>query len=264
MSKHPRPLRIGLSANIFPPDPARGFYRTKELQYAEREFIEAVAVTGALPYMVTDVASPTHLARVMDDLDGLILTPGSDCSPKSYGQQPLKPAWVGDRRRDQFECTLVELAQERGKPILAVCRGLQLLNVALGGTLYQDIAHQRPNSLAHRDQQRYDAQGHMVRAAPNSWVAGVYGQTELSVNSVHHQGICDLAGELTATAWAPDGLIEGVEKIDADTFIVGVQWHPEWLTPQGPDAQNRCPGSRIFEAFMAEARRRMGSAPSRG
>ncbi len=254
-----RPLRIGLSCNRFAPDFNRNVYRGKELLYVERDMAAAVARAGAIPYMIANVGDREHLSQVIDDLDGIVLTPGADCSPESYGQTPLRPEWGGDRTRDQFECTLISLARARGLPILGVCRGIQLLNVALGGTLFQDITEQRPDSLVHRDGQRYEALEHHVDLAPDSWVAGIYGCTRLLVNTVHHQGLCEVASQLTPTAWAPDGVVEAVERICADEFMVGIQWHPEWLHSGGPRADVRARGKPVFAAFLDEIRRRQST-----
>lgn len=258
MINRQRPLRIGLSCNRFAPDFNRDVYRGKELLYLERDSAAALARVGALPYMISDVGDRDYLRQVIADIDGLVLTPGADCSPTSYGQEPLKPQWCGDRKRDEFECTLVSLAREQGVPILGLCRGIQLLNVALGGTLYQDIVELRPDSLVHRDGQRYDQLEHVVTLAPNSWLATIYKTPQILVNTVHHQGVCDIAPDLQATAWAPDGVVEAVELINAETFMVGIQWHPEWLHSQGPRAAERSEGAPIFTAFLAEIRRRRG------
>ncbi len=254
-------LRLGISANFFHADPERPVFRHKTLQYVEQRMAQAVWRAGALPLLVPDVEDDAGAAAVVGELDGLVLAGGADVSPTNYGETPLRDAWAGDAVRDAYEKRLVQLAIDRGLPVLGICRGLQLLNVALGGSLWQDIGTQVEGALVHRDWHRYDENGHSVRIEADSWVAGIYGGAEsLEVNSIHHQGIHRLAPGLRPTAWAPDGIIEAVEDTAADRFVVGVQWHPEWLDPAdgvGTDAPApRADGGAVFAAFVDECRRR--------
>jgi putative glutamine amidotransferase len=193
-----------------------------------------------------------------------VLTGGADIHPDTYGEPAAAKRWPGDHVRDECELALLELATRRACPVLGVCRGLQLLNVARGGTLYQDLPTQRPGLTSHRDGARYDHLTHDVRVAPGSWVHRVYGRESLVVNSVHHQAVKTLGEGLRATAWAPDGLIEGIESRPDEPFLVGVQWHPEWLTtnrvyaapPDGSTAGDRSVGDLLFSAYIDELRRR--------
>lgn len=171
----------------------------------------------------------------------------------------MRPEWGGDATRDVYELRLVERARHRGLPVLGICRGIQLINVALGGRLYQDITTQRDDALVHRDWHQYDALGHALRIEPGSWVSRIYrGATDLEINSIHHQGIRALAPGLRATAWAPDGVIEAVQMQDDAEWIMGVQWHPEWLEARTDDprcgAGGRASGDAIFEAFVDRCR----------
>lgn len=246
--------RIGITANFFHADSERAVFRHKTLQYLEERLALSVFRAGGVPVMLPDLKSEAALGCTLDLVDGLLLAGGADVSPTSYGQTPLEERWRGDATRDAYERTLVSLARSRGMPVLGVCRGLQLLNVALGGTLWQDITTQVDGTLVHRDWHRYDDNGHALRVDEASWVGTVYGGvSSLNVNSVHHQGIAELAPGLRATAWAPDGIIEAVEADDGGGFLAAVQWHPEWLEAErvaagGPDA-GRADGSKIFDAF---------------
>lgn len=250
-------VRIGISANFFHADSERAVFRHKTLQYLEERMALAIFRAGGVPVMLPDLKDEAAQRAVMGLVDGLVLAGGADVSPPSYGQTPLKDAWRGDAVRDAYECQLVRLALVRGIPVLGICRGIQLLNVALGGTLWQDINTQVEGTLVHRDWHRYDENGHDVRVLGDSWVGRVYdGRGTLTVNSIHHQAIAELAPGLRATAWAPDGIIEAVESTDADRFIVAVQWHPEWLESArvgegGPDA-GRAAGGAIFDAFARQ------------
>jgi putative glutamine amidotransferase len=254
--------RIGISANFFHADPERAVFRHKTLQYLEERMALAIFHAGAVPVMLPDLKAAVARAALMDLVDGLVLAGGADVSPTSYGQTPLDDRWKGDAVRDAYECELVQLATDRDLPVLGICRGIQILNVALGGTLWQDINTQVDGTLVHRDWHRYDENGHDIRLDPDSWASRVYGgATSLAVNSIHHQAIATLAPSLRATAWAPDGIVEAAESIDPAQWIRAVQWHPEWLETErvaegGPDA-GRAGGAAIFDAFVGECARRI-------
>ena len=260
MSRIHRP-RLGLSANFMYADPERALFRGKTLQYFEERMALSMWRGGGLPIPLPDLRHEGAIEMFADELDGLVLAGGADVCPRTYGEEPMSDAWEGDRLRDHYEIDLVNACLQRGLPVLGLCRGIQLLNVALGGTLWQDIATQVPDTLVHRDWHRYDELGHGIRIEPESWVGRVYrGATELFVNSIHHQGLKQVAAGLCETAWAPDGIVEAVEQIEDGRFVVGVQWHPEWLEPErtreGGEVEGWADGSRIFEAFAAECLRR--------
>ncbi|MCA9652883.1 MAG: gamma-glutamyl-gamma-aminobutyrate hydrolase family protein [Myxococcales bacterium] len=259
---------IGISINFIHADPTRPIFKGMTLQFLEERMTLSVQRAGAIPIGLPDLKDVPSTAALLSRVDGVLLAGGADLSPSSYGEEPLRPEWAGDRARDEYELRLVEQARRLGLPLLGVCRGIQLVNVALGGTLYQDIVTQREGALTHRDWHRYDALGHPVRVEADSWVGRLYhGATELEVNSVHHQGIHRLAPSLRATAWAPDGIVEAVELADmSDEWIAGIQWHPEWLEApdQGGDprtcAGGRACGGTVFEAFVDVCRQRRGQA----
>jgi putative glutamine amidotransferase len=262
---------IGISSNFMHADPARPVFKGMTLQYLEERMVLSLRCAGAIPLGLPDLKDAAGAQAVLSRVDGLVLAGGADVSPRSYGEEPLRPEWSGDPIRDAYELRLVEAARERGVPILGVCRGIQLLNVALGGRLYQDIVTQRERSLVHRDWHEYDALGHEIRIEPGSWVSRIYGHaTTLQVNSVHHQGLRELAAPLRATAWAPDGVVEAVEMREGTEWIMGVQWHPEWLEAgvaetavHAPShdprtaAGGRASGGPIFAAFVDECGARM-------
>lgn len=253
-------LRLGVSANFFHSDPQRPVFRGKTLQYVEGRMASSIARCGALPVLVPAIDDEAALLRFVEHLDGLVLTGGADVSPLSYGQTPIREAWSGDKLRDDYESWLVRWCVEHRRPVLGLCRGAQLLNVALGGSLFQDIGEQVAGALVHRDWERYDETGHAVRLEAGSWISEIYGGADrIAVNSVHHQALRDVASGLKVTAWAPDGIIEAVEWIDDERFLVAVQWHPEWLettrVTAGGDAEGWADGSVIFEAFADACRR---------
>lgn len=258
------PPCIGVSSNFIHADPMRPLFKGMTLQFFEERMALSVYRAGGIPLGLPDLKDVEGAVGVLGPIDGLLLAGGADIGPGSYGEEPLRPEWSGDPTRDAYELRLVQEARRLGIPVFGVCRGIQLLNVALGGTLYQDIVTQREEALTHRDWQVYDELGHPIRVEADSWVGRVYGgATELDVNSVHHQGLQRLAPPLRATAWAPDGVIEAVEMKEMSEWIAGVQWHPEWLEASGEgdvrtSAAGRASGDALFAAFVEECRRRRG------
>ncbi len=235
---HTPPLKLGVSACFFHADPARPIFTGKTLQYIEQSVAHWAMSQGDLAVMIPAPAADARLADYAQWLDGLVLMGGSDVWPGSYGEQPMDPRWQGDRIRDAYEMALARAFVAAGKPVFGVCRGLQLLNVAFGGTLLQDIPTQRPEALAHRDAGLYDQLFHPVQIEPGTRLAQVYaGQLQSTVNSVHHQGIKDLAPGFVVEARCPtDGMIEAV-RLQTGPWVAAVQWHPEFhLTTQASAA----------------------------
>ena len=258
---HDLPLRIGVSQNFLHADPERALFKGKTLQYIEERMALSIFRAGGVPLPLPDLKDDLGTRAVISQVHGLVLAGGADVSPESYGETPLQPSWAGDPIRDAYEQRLVHEAIRQGLPVLGLCRGIQLVNVALGGSLWQDIETQREGSLQHRDWHRYDELGHAIEVAPQSWIARVHdGATRLEINSIHHQGLRRVADGLKETAWAPDGIVEAVEWIDDGHWVVGVQWHPEWLEPEhvvpGGSAEGRADGSLIFGGFLHACRER--------
>lgn len=262
MKTGPRPIRIGISACFFHADPKRAIFKGKTLQYLEQSMAQWVMSEGALVYLIPapPEGSPVSAYSFAEDLDGLILGGGSDVSPLSYKEQPLRPEWEGDRIRDLYEIELFHAFRERKKPILGICRGLQLINVALQGTLYQDIRFQVEDCQEHRNWEIYDHLFHSIQLEPNSillkQMAGYsrasdpYGVcARVKVNSVHHQGIKSLGDGLVIEARSvPDGVIEAI-RLKADHFVYGVQWHPEFQDPNDSTLFN---SKLILRSFLNE------------
>jgi putative glutamine amidotransferase len=205
---------------------------------------------------------------MLDSLDALVLQGGSDVSPESYGETPIRPEWAGDRVRDRYETELVRAAMARDRPVLGVCRGLQMLNVIFGGSLIQDIGTQCPGFLTHRDFERYDRLQHEISIEPDSWLAGAYpGRPRARVNTVHHQAIKALGRRLEVEARSvPDGLIEAVRYEPESTenaapWVYAVQWHPEFQDPADSSLLPTAPLRERFLQAARERRRRRGSDP---
>jgi putative glutamine amidotransferase len=210
-------------------------------------YVQAVAAGGALPVLVPLGLPEDDLDRIRGKLDGLVLSGGGDLDPALYGGIPHPSVGEIDEDRDRVELHLARKFVDAGRPLLGICRGMQLLNVALGGTLYSDIAAQRRGAIAHDlwPGQGYDHSHHMVRIEEESRLAEILGQPMVEVNSLHHQGVRDLAPGLIPTAYAPDGLIEAFELPD-HPFGLAVQWHPERLA-----GERAMPG--LFEALTRAA-----------
>jgi putative glutamine amidotransferase len=214
-----------------------------------QRYILTLTAAGAIPWLIPLVDDDT-LRDIYEGLDAVFLPGGADIDPATYGAEPHPLCDRTDRERDRVEVALARWALEEEKPVLGVCRGMQLINVAAGGSLYQDLAEELPGALKHdyfpfRGQSyTRDYLAHEVRVAEGTRLAQLMGAGPLRVNSMHHQGVKTLGHGLLATAVAPDGLIEAIEG-DRDGYLVAVQWHPEALTDN--DARTRA----MFADFVA-------------
>lgn len=257
-------LLIGISARIHHPSVPHadlGGIFTKTLHYLEQSVAHWVLGGDALALMIPPVESDGLLVRseisltdYAERLDGLVLQGGADVAPETYGEKPLSPAWAGDRVRDRYEIELLNAFIAAGKPVIGICRGLQLINVAFGGTLYQDIETQLPSAIAHVDHDRYDHQFHAMRFVPGSGLAALYpGHTHAEINSIHHQAIKDLGRDLVVEARAePDGMIEAVRWQGA-SHVFAMQWHPEFMA-QRELHPGQLDGGPILREFLVAAR----------
>jgi putative glutamine amidotransferase len=216
-----------------------------------QRYILTLTAAGAIPFMIPLVDEET-LRGISDELDGVFLPGGADIDPSTYGRDPHPLCDRTDRERDRVEMSLARWAMAESRPVLGVCRGMQLVNVAAGGTLYQDLAEQFDGAIKHDyfpfagSNFARDYLAHEVEVAKESRLARIYGAGRLEVNSMHHQGIRELGAGLTATAHAPDGLIEALEG-QGDNYLVAVQWHPEALTER--ESASRA----LFADFIAAA-----------
>lgn len=198
-------------------------------------YIRALSKVDLLPLIIPVVPHQALLDRYLRMMDGLLLVGGPDIDPVHYGQDPVAGLRRVTPARDEVELDVVCRALEAGLPILAICRGIQVLNVAAGGTLWQDIGSQQPRAAKHDYHPGYP-EGHLahpVTVASGSRLGAILGEGEIWVNSIHHQAIDRLGKGLRATAHAPDGIVEGVEGVDR-RWVLGVQWHPEWLVDHDP------------------------------
>jgi putative glutamine amidotransferase len=223
-----------------------GRYLRSDLDYAE-----GVAGAGGVPVVLPPVGDERTAGAVVRSLDGLLLSGGSDLDPGYYGEEPVVELGPTLPERDTFEMALVGLALRRGIPVFGICRGMQVLNVALGGTLYQDLPSQWDGDvLKHRQAIPKWQPSHEVEVREDSFIAEVMGREVVKVNSYHHQGIKDLAEGLVVTGRSADGVVEAVEAEDiSERWLLGVQWHAEGMRGAGPQQES------LFEAHVSAAER---------
>ena len=223
--------------------------QSPERAYVNSAYLEAVQQAGGVPVLLPPQLSKASLERLVRGLDAVLLTGGGDVDPASFGETPHPTLYDVAPSRDTLETAVLHVALERGRPVLAVCRGLQVLNVALGGSLYQDVGTDPGTQVLHSQTEPRDQPTHKVKVTAGSRLAETLGADELEVNSMHHQAIKRLGRGLTAVAWAPDQIVEGAELGDPARFVLGVQWHPEELVGHSE------PARRLLAALVAAARK---------
>ncbi|MBN1953978.1 MAG: gamma-glutamyl-gamma-aminobutyrate hydrolase family protein [Anaerolineae bacterium] len=213
-----------------------------------QNYARAVWEAGGMPLLLPPLFGAAEAGSLLARLDGLVLSGGGDVAAERYRAANNPSIQLVDHDRDRAEIALVETALQQGKPLLGICRGIQVLNVTLGGTLYADIASEVPGALPHRPAEGapLDSAAHPLQLAPASRLAAVLAGETAVVNSFHHQAARAVGDGLIATAWASDGVIEGLEKPD-HPFCIGVQWHPE--TGFG----NQAGMERLFRALVLAA-----------
>jgi gamma-glutamyl-gamma-aminobutyrate hydrolase PuuD len=213
-------------------------------------YVRSVLAAGGVPLILSPLMGPAYASRSLDGADALVLTGGEDMDPAWYGAEPSPLLDPPSRERDLFELALFATARQRELPILGICRGIQLINVGLGGTLYQDLPTERPGSVDHNPKLSRSSRSHRVSLAPGSRAAGTLGTDSVTVNSFHHQAIRDLAPALVASGWSEDGLIEAAESTPGSPWLLAVQWHPEEMF-----AELAAPEKGLFRGLVKEAGR---------
>lgn len=217
------------------------FYGPDQLHTLATFYADSVAEAGMIPVMFPGGQDPETAGRLVEAVDGLLLSGGDDVDPNTYGAEPAGSKNTAPEV-DAFEIALIQAARAQGKPVLGICRGLQILNVALGGTLEQEVTAEgaiHEPFIKGADPSIWEARRHVVRFEEGSIVADAYGAEEAKVNTLHHQGIAGLAPDLVVEAVADDGLVEAA-RCDGDWWALGVQWHPERL-----DGEHR----NLFDMF---------------
>lgn len=229
---------IGIGTDVQSPEGRR------ESAFTYLTYVEAVRRAGAIPVLIPP--QPENAGELMRELDGFLLAGGFDCDPAAYGEQPHPTLEPMDARRQANDLALAEAARKHEVPMLGICLGLQVMNVAAGGTLIQDIDSQHDTEIRHASEPE-DRARHDVIIEKGTHLASVLPAVELNVNSSHHQAVRKVGQGLRVTALAPDGIVEGLED-PKHPFYLGVQWHPEDMTGEGS-------ASALFAAFIEAARK---------
>ena len=258
-----RALLVGLSPRLMRNLPAPFGLQGKTLQYLEQSVAHWVMAAGAIAVMIPTVDPEGEVDEddiAIDDyvaaLDGLVLQGGADIDPVAYGEPPHALLQATDPVRDRFELALLRGFVQAGKPVFGICRGMQLINVAFGGSLHQDLVAAGATRAAHVSG-HYDEHSHELTLAADGWLARLYaGDRTHRVNSIHHQGVKRLGEGLQVEAWSEDGVPECL-RATGDNFLLGVQWHPEFHDRRFPDLM---PGAPLLQAFLDAARRRRDTA----
>ncbi len=211
--------------------------------YPRHYYVQAIYKSGATPILIPVIPDQDAVDHYMQIVDGLILSGGTDVDPKYFGQEPIRGTGRVYPERDSLEIALARKALKLKLPVLGICRGIQVLNIAFGGDIYQDIYSQVPGVLEHSQKAPRNSSWHSIELLPESKVGRILGVKELRVNSFHHQAIRNIAPGFRVVARSRDGIIEGIET-ENHQFVIGVQWHPEALVEDDDIALN------LFQAFI--------------
>lgn len=239
-----RPI-IGISSSVIV-DEAGSFAGYKRA-YVNKDYVDAVIRAGGVPLIIPFSTDKEVIISQAQLIDGLILSGGHDISPYNYGQEPSQKIGETFPERDTYEIILLEESKKRNIPILGICRGFQLINVAAGGTLYQDLSLIPGNILKHNQVSNPTLKTHKVEIKENSFISSIFGK-ETMVNSFHHQVIDKVANDFIVVAKASDGVVEAIEH-KTYKFLVAVQWHPEMLAVNCEKARE------LFSKFVEEAKK---------
>jgi len=219
-----------------------------EKQTVNGDYVNAVAAAGGLPLLLPLVADVALVRAQIEHIDGLLVSGGPDVNPLLYGEEPKPALETVQAERDAYELVAIRAAAELGKPILGICRGLQVMNVSFGGTLYQDLGQKGPDVLKHSQRARRDVATHSVALVADTLLYNILQTKTIQVNSFHHQAPKTVAPGFVISALSPDGVIEALEN-PRFGFMLGVQWHPESMAPVRSDML------KLFKAFVDAARR---------
>lgn len=255
-SRITRPI-IGLSPRLLRKIPVEMGFRGKTLQYLEQSVAHWVMAHSAIPVMIPTVVRdavvtefPVEVLDYANSMDGLILQGGADIHPSCYGQTPNYPDYETDVVRDQFELELLSAFVEAKKPVLGICRGMQLINILFGGSLHQDVVDVGVAAHPHVMKEAEENYRHGLQLVAGGWLSQRHGGLlEAQVNSIHHQGVDRLGNGLSIEAYSQDGVVEAIRHRD-HAFVVGVQWHPEFHGSRYPDLLSPHP---LMAAFIEEA-----------
>lgn len=238
---------IGISGSLFTIE--SGALKGRERAFVGQDYVQAISQAGGVPIILPVINSEDAISKYVELIDGLVLSGGYDVHPHFYGEEPHPLLDASYPDRDDFEIKLTHLTQQVRKPILGICRGLQILNVAFGGTLYQDLTLHSSDTLQHNQKVRIDHPIHTVKLEEGTILREIMNQSSIGTNSLHHQSIRLLANGFIVNARTTDGIIEGIEKMD-ESFILAIQWHPELMYERDEKM------FQLFHAFIRASSRK--------
>lgn len=238
---------IGISGNILinKGNTFSGYRRS----YVNQDYVEAVLRAGGIPFIIPFNEDLESIREMVGHVDGVILSGGHDVNPYNYGEDPLLKIGEVFPERDVFDMEIYKTAVKFNKPVFGICRGFQIINVVNGGSLYQDLSYADFVKLKHDQQDNPSQATHSVNFEEGTFLREILGE-ENKVNSFHHQILKDVAPGFKVVAKSPDGVMESIQKITEDCFVVGVQWHPEMLSVKYEDSQ------KVFDEFVKEVEKR--------
>ena len=240
-----RPI-IGISGNILVTE--GGKFNGYERAYVNHTYVNAVIKAGGIPFIIPFNTDENVTKEQINYIDGLILSGGQDVSPQLFGEEPRQNIGETFLDRDNFEILLLKTAVKNKKPVLGICRGHQIINVAFGGSLHQDLAYDKDIFIKHSQDSKWDIPTHTIETKKESFIESIYGNSAM-VNSYHHQLVNKVADGFKVTALSKDSGIEAIENISDNTFILGVQWHPEALFHKDVHSL------KLFEEFIKIAQK---------
>ena len=229
---------VGIASHMGP--------ETQDWDFIAADYVSAVQEAGGIPLVIPQCKNPEEIVGLLDRLDGLLLSGGCDVDPLRYGERAKSYCGTLIPRRDEEECLLVKTAYEKKLPMLGICRGLQIMTVAFGGTLYQDLAREKGAAEHFTLMYPRNSITHTISLKGGSRIAEIFGKETIGVNSFHHQGVKDVPDNAEVTAESEDGVVETVEFKGGHPFTIGVQWHPEMMFDS--DEQKR-----LLKAFAEAA-----------
>lgn len=231
---------IGISGNILISE------KGMERAFVNCDYVNSVIAGGGAPVILPVIDDNEAIEAQMRNIDGLLLSGGYDVNPLLYGEEPTEKQEFIYPEIDEHDIKLIKAAYKMNKPILGICKGIQVLNVAFGGTLYQDLSHIEDCFIKHSQNSKRNMAGHTVEILKNSKLNEILGDS-IQTNSFHHQAVKDIAPDFIADAWSKDGVIEGIE-MQGKGFVLGVQWHPEGMISKYPIM------IKLFKAFVDAAK----------
>jgi len=215
--------------------------------YLKREYHKSIINAGGIPILLANTSEISIIKEYIESIDGLLVSGGEDLHPKYFGQKPHKSITLSAPERDNFEIKIIKLALKNNIPVFGICRGFQVINIALGGNIFQDLSCAPFKALRHADPKEVGDVFHKIKIEKNTLLSEIIGAGRIEVNSSHHQIINKIGKRLKASAHSPDGVIESLESPDF-RFLLAVQWHPEMIS-------KRFHSKRLFNAFIEECRK---------